>query len=131
MGCNGVGAIPPATLAEVALEKAIGNQDFYDVSLVYGVNLSMMMEASNGSGQCLQTECATDLNKQCLVELRVPNDDACKSACEAFGTPENCCTSEYGSPTMCRPSVQWQMFKASALKRIAMLMMMLQVRLCL
>ncbi|KAJ6896912.1 hypothetical protein NC651_022954 [Populus alba x Populus x berolinensis] len=51
--CNGLGASPPATLAEFTLGS--GGQDFYDVSLVDG-----------GEG------------------------DACKSACEAFGSPEYC-----------------------------------------
>ncbi|KAJ6692858.1 PATHOGENESIS-RELATED THAUMATIN SUPERFAMILY PROTEIN [Salix purpurea] len=41
--CNGLGAAPPATLAEFTLGS--GGQDFYDVSLVDGYNLPMVIEA--------------------------------------------------------------------------------------
>lgn len=40
--CNGGGAAPPATLAEFTLNGANG-LDFYDVSLVDGYNLPMMV----------------------------------------------------------------------------------------
>ncbi|KAL4364225.1 hypothetical protein GQ457_04G001410 [Hibiscus cannabinus] len=41
--CNGLGAAPPATLAEFTL--GTGGQDFYDVSLVDGYNMPMIVEA--------------------------------------------------------------------------------------
>ncbi|KAF5745370.1 pathogenesis-related protein 5-like isoform X2 [Tripterygium wilfordii] len=109
--CNGLGASPPATLAEFTL--GTGGQDFYDVSLVDGYNLPMIVEGSGGSGLCSSTGCTTDLNTQCPQELRVGKGDACKSACEAFGSPEYCCSGEYNTPSTCRPSVYSEMFKAA------------------
>ena len=38
---------------------------------------------------------------------------ACRSACEAFGRPEYCCSGDYGNPDTCRPSVYSQMFKTA------------------
>lgn len=109
--CNGAGASPPATLAEFTL--GTGGQDFYDVSLVDGYNLPMIVEGSGGSGQCASTGCSSDLNEQCPSELRVGNGDACKSACGAFGSPEYCCSGAYASPSSCRPSVYSEMFKTA------------------
>ena len=112
--CNGFGAAPPATLAEFTLGS--GGQDFYDVSLVDGYNLPMIVEGSGGSGLCTPTGCVSDLNQQCPPELRVGEGDACKSACEAFGTPEYCCSGAYGSPATCKPSIYSEMFKAACPK---------------
>lgn len=109
--CNGAGAAPPATLAEFTL--GTGGQDFYDVSLVDGYNLPMIVEGTGGSGQCASTGCSTDLNRQCPPELRVGEGNACKSACEAFGTAEYCCSGAYGSPNSCKPSVYSEMFKSA------------------
>ncbi|KAL4361880.1 hypothetical protein GQ457_04G000390 [Hibiscus cannabinus] len=109
--CNGLGAAPPATLAEFTL--GTGGQDFYDVSLVDGYNMPMIVEGSGGSGLCASTGCTTDLNRQCPSELRVGDGDACKSACGAFGSPEYCCSGAYSTPATCKPSVYSEMFKAA------------------
>ncbi|KAK4437645.1 Thaumatin-like protein 1 [Sesamum alatum] len=109
--CNGSGAAPPATLAEFTL--GTGGLDFYDVSLVDGYNLPMIVEATGGSGMCASTGCVTDLNRVCPSELRVGGGEACKSACEAFGSPEYCCSGAFNSPATCRPSVYSQMFKSA------------------
>lgn len=109
--CNGAGATPPATLAEFTLGS--GTMDFYDVSLVDGYNLPMMVEVSGGSGACAPTGCVVDLNRNCPTELRVDDGSACRSACEAFGTPEYCCSGAYNSPAACAPSVYSQMFKSA------------------
>ncbi|GMH17879.1 hypothetical protein Nepgr_019720 [Nepenthes gracilis] len=109
--CNGAGANPPVTLAEFTL-GSIG-QDFYDVSLVDGYNLPMLVEVSGGSGLCASTGCVVDLNRVCPVELRVGDGEACKSACEAFRSPEYCCSGVYGSPTTCKPTMYSQMFKSA------------------
>lgn len=109
--CNGAGASPPATLAEFTV--ASGNQDFYDVSLVDGYNLPMVIDASGGSGACLSTGCVADLNQQCPSELRVGNGQACKSACEAFAKPEYCCRGAYASPAACKPTVYSEIFKSA------------------
>ncbi|KAJ9689190.1 hypothetical protein PVL29_014716 [Vitis rotundifolia] len=57
--CNGAGAAPPATLAEFTLGTS--GQDFYDVSLVDGYNLSMIVEGSAWLGMCASTGCTVDL----------------------------------------------------------------------
>ncbi|XP_057769271.1 thaumatin-like protein 1 [Salvia miltiorrhiza] len=111
--CNGSGAAPPATLAEFTLGGGGGGGlDFYDVSLVDGYNLPMIVEASGGTGMCASTGCVTDLNRVCPTELRVGGGEACRSACEAFGSPEYCCSGAFNSPAACRPSVYSQMFKS-------------------
>ncbi|XP_060194072.1 thaumatin-like protein 1 [Lycium barbarum] len=114
MECNGGGATPPATLAEFTLGS--GSQDFYDVSLVDGYNLPMMVEVSGGSGPCASTGCNVDLNLKCPMELRVNGGDACRSACDAFKTPQYCCAGAYASPATCSPSVYSQMFKSACPK---------------
>ncbi|KAJ7957883.1 thaumatin-like protein [Quillaja saponaria] len=112
--CNGAGANPPATLAEFTVGS--GAQDYYDVSLVDGYNLPMVVQAGGGSGSCLSTGCVTDLNQHCPTELRVGEGEGCKSACEAFGRPDYCCSGAYGSPATCKPSVYSEMFKTACPK---------------
>ncbi|KAJ0085522.1 hypothetical protein Patl1_09531 [Pistacia atlantica] len=111
--CNGLSASPPASLAEFTTGSGSGTQDFYDVSLVDGYNLPMIVEPSGGTGNCLATGCIVDLNQRCPAELRVESGDGCKSACEAFGNPEYCCSGAYGTPATCKPSVYSEMFKAA------------------
>ncbi|KAL1561094.1 Thaumatin-like protein 1 [Salvia divinorum] len=108
--CNGLGAAPPATLAEFTVGTS-GSQDFYDVSLVDGYNLPMIVEAGGGSGACGSTGCVADLNRMCPDELRAGGGQGCKSACGAFGTPEYCCSGEFGTPDKCRPSAYSSIFK--------------------
>ncbi|CAK9186956.1 unnamed protein product [Ilex paraguariensis] len=112
--CNGAGATPPATLAEFTLGS--GSQDFYDVSLVDGYNLPMVVEVSGGSGKCASTGCIEDLNRKCPSELKVEGGGACRSACEAFRTPEYCCKGDFNSPAACAPSVYSQIFKSACPK---------------
>lgn len=109
--CNGAGATPPATLAEFTLGS--GSQDFYDVSLVDGYNLPIVVEGSGGSGSCGSTGCVTDLNLRCPEELRAGDGGACKSACEAFGKPEYCCSGAFNSPATCKPSMYSEIFKSA------------------
>ncbi|CAI0382618.1 unnamed protein product [Linum tenue] len=85
--CSGSGAAPPATLA-----------DFFDVSLVDGYNLPVLVSPQGGSGQnCSSTGCVVDLNGACPSDLKVVSDAgegvACKSACEAFRQPQYCSSS--------------------------------------
>ncbi|KAG4993895.1 hypothetical protein JHK84_030844 [Glycine max] len=98
------GAKPPATLAEFTLNGADG-LDFYDVSLVDGYNLPMLIVAKDGTrGGCSATGCLVDLNGGCPAELRVARSNgsrgsvACRSACEAFGDPRFCCSEAYSTP---------------------------------
>ncbi|KAK4390803.1 Thaumatin-like protein 1 [Sesamum angolense] len=115
--CAGGGAAPPATLAEFTLDGDAG-KDFYDVSLVDGYNLPMLVVPQGGSGvNCSNTGCAVDLNGACPSELRVTNSDgegvACKSACEAFRKDQYCCSGAYGTPDACKPSQYSQVFKSA------------------
>lgn len=114
MECNGAGATPPATLAEFTLGS--GTQDFYDVSLVDGYNLQMIVEASGGSGECGTTGCIDDLNRRCPSELKVADGGGCKSACDTFGTPEFCCKGAFDSPAACRPTAYSEVFKSACPK---------------
>ncbi|KAK6938963.1 Thaumatin family [Dillenia turbinata] len=115
--CSGSGAAPPATLAEFTLDGS-GGLDYYDVSLVDGYNLPMMVVAQGGSGgNCSSTGCVVDLNESCPTELRVTSTSgervACKSACEAFGSPQYCCSGAYGGPDTCNPTSYSQLFKSA------------------
>ncbi|CAL4916095.1 unnamed protein product [Urochloa decumbens] len=122
--CAGGGAATPATLAEFTLDGS-GGLDFFDVSLVDGYNLPMVVtpsgsgaSASSGSGgKCAATGCAAELNAACPAGLRVDaaadGPVACRSACDAFGDAQYCCSGEYGNPSTCKPSAYSQFFKAA------------------
>lgn len=116
--CDGAGATPPATLAEFTLNGANG-LDFYDVSLVDGYNLPMLVVPQGGTGgNCSSTGCVVDLSGACPSELKITGGEgggpvACKSACEAFGDPQYCCSGAYGSPDTCKPSFYSQFFKSA------------------
>ncbi|KAG8377933.1 hypothetical protein BUALT_Bualt08G0085300 [Buddleja alternifolia] len=115
--CAGAGAAPPATLAEFTLDGDSG-MDFYDVSLVDGYNLPMLVVPQGGSGvNCTNTGCVSDLNGACPSELRVTGDGgvgvACKSACEAFRTDQYCCSGAFGTPDVCKPSQYSEAFKSA------------------
>ncbi|KAG1354110.1 Thaumatin-like protein 1 [Cocos nucifera] len=114
--CKGSGATPPATLAEFTLAGTASSRDFYDVSLVDGYNLPVVVEGRGGG--CAAAGCAADLNQRCPAELRVGEGEgeACRSACGAFGKPEFCCSGAYASPATCRPSVYSQVFKSACPK---------------
>ncbi|KAI4993623.1 hypothetical protein ZWY2020_007936 [Hordeum vulgare] len=132
--CNGGGAAPPASLVEFTLDGS-GGMDFFDVSLVDGYNLPMLVvpqgaataaaaASSTGGPKCMATGCLVDLNAACPAALKVTSTGAassavggsamaCRSACEAFGSPEYCCSGAYGSPNTCRPSTYSQFFKSA------------------
>ncbi|CAN6324291.1 unnamed protein product [Urochloa humidicola] len=119
--CAGGGAATPATLAEFTLDGS-GGLDFFDVSLVDGYNLPMVItpssSAGGGGGKCAATGCAAELNAACPAGLRVEaaadgGPVACRSACDAFGDAQYCCSGAYGSPAACRPSAYSQFFKAA------------------
>ncbi|WVZ61839.1 hypothetical protein U9M48_011651 [Paspalum notatum var. saurae] len=114
-GCDGNNAAPPATLAEFTLDGS-GGMDFYDVSLVDGYNLPVLVapQGAAAGGNCAPTGCLADLNDACPADLRVTSSGdavACKSACEAFGSAQYCCDGAYGSPSTCRPSAYSEFFK--------------------
>ncbi|KAJ9537848.1 hypothetical protein OSB04_030581 [Centaurea solstitialis] len=111
--CNGKAHTGPTTLAEFAF----GDMDFYDVSLVDGYNLQMTVEATSGSGSglrsCAKTGCVDDLNRRCPEELTLAGGGGCKSACQAFESPEYCCRSTFGSSSTCKPTAYSQLFKSA------------------
>lgn len=112
--CSGSGAAPPATLAEFKLD-GYGGMDYFDVSLVDGYNLPVLVVPQGGTGQnCSSTGCVLDLNA-CPSELKVASTSgegvACKSACEAFRQPQYCCNGAYATPDTCKPSSYSEMFK--------------------
>ena len=65
---------------------------------------------------CPDTGCLVDLNERCPDELRADGGRACRSACEAFGSPEYCCNGAYGNPNTCHPSQYSQLFKSACPK---------------
>ncbi|MCI01404.1 thaumatin-like protein 1-like, partial [Trifolium medium] len=86
---NGVNASPLATLAEFNLNFTSNGYDFFDVSVVNGYNLAMMVEAQvgNGFGDCMTTGCMVQLNKTCPSELKVMSGGdciGCRSASQPF-----------------------------------------------
>ncbi|CAI9116668.1 OLC1v1017876C1 [Oldenlandia corymbosa var. corymbosa] len=111
--CTG-GGVPPVSLAEFTLGKDSTQKDFYDVSLVDGYNVGVGVRPSGGSGDCGYAGCVADLNANCPPELQVRNSGsvvACKSACEAFRTPEYCCTGDHSTPQTCPPTDYSRIFK--------------------
>ncbi|XP_074307524.1 PR5-like receptor kinase [Silene latifolia] len=90
----------PVTLVEFSLGQ-FNNDDFYDVSVIHGYNLPLMVAPHVDSGPgCDVTGCVFDLQKSCqLAELTVvskSNDSiiiGCKSPCDVFGTDQFCCNS--------------------------------------
>ncbi|KAF8022680.1 hypothetical protein BT93_F0256 [Corymbia citriodora subsp. variegata] len=119
--CGGRGAAPPTTLAEFKLDGDSG-LDFFDVSLVDGYNLPLLVAPQGGSGgrgNCTSVGCTGDLNGACPSELRVTAKGngsalaACKSACDAFRQPQYCCSGAYGSPQACKPTPYSEVFKSA------------------
>ncbi|CAD5184261.1 unnamed protein product [Musa acuminata subsp. malaccensis] len=115
MECGGIGALPPVTLFEITLGTGL-DEDYYDVSLVDGYNLPVVAAPRVLHGGCNATGCLADLNRGCPKELRVDGGGgvvACRSACEAFGLDEYCCSGEYANPSSCKPSFYSTIFKAA------------------
>ncbi|KAI7995111.1 Thaumatin-like protein 1 [Camellia lanceoleosa] len=93
-------------------------KDFYDVSIVDGYNLPLIVAPQGVFGVCNATGCVSDLNTGCPKELQVVNGDnggvgmvGCRSACEAFGLDQYCCSGKFVNPTTCRPSSYSTIFK--------------------
>ncbi|XP_058091330.1 pathogenesis-related thaumatin-like protein 3.5 [Magnolia sinica] len=102
----------PATLAEFTL----ASPDFYDVSMVDGFNLPLVVTPLNGKGNCSAAGCDGDLNKKCPKKLAVKAGGktvGCRSACDVFGSDEYCCKGVFGNPTTCQPSTYSKLFKAA------------------
>ena len=105
--CGGLSGALPASLAEFAFNQHAG-LIFYDVSLVDGYNLPMLIQSSEGASpdNCGSKACI-DINTVCPSALQKVNASgqvvACNSACNAFGTSQYCCTGAYVSG-VCNPN---------------------------
>ncbi|KAL1308651.1 hypothetical protein HN51_050640 [Arachis hypogaea] len=119
--CDGNGAAPPTSLFEITLGKGT-DQDYYDVSMVDGYNLPLLAQPRGvyGGAACNATGCVTDINRGCPKELQVVGGDGyqgeggvvgCRSACEAFGSDQYCCSGAFANPTTCQPSYYSTIFK--------------------
>ncbi|KAG6776832.1 hypothetical protein POTOM_016622 [Populus tomentosa] len=101
----------PVTMAEFKINNA--GLDFFNVSLLDGYNLPLLVLPSNKS--CKKAGCVVDLNGVCPSELSVNSSDGkiagCRSACEAFGSQQYCCTGDYATPSTCKPTSYSQNFK--------------------
>jgi hypothetical protein len=111
--CGASGATP-ATLAEFTLAAT----DYYDVSLVDGFNLPLVVKPVNGQGaNCSAAGCDGDLRDSCPPELAVKVDGggtvACRSACDVFNTDQYCCRGQFGNPVTCQPTFYSKKFKAA------------------
>lgn len=114
LNCNGNGGVPPATLIEMTLGTSQSDLHFYDVSLVDGFNLPVSMKPIDGGVGCGVAGCEADLNFCCPYGLVVKKEGkvvGCKSACLAAKSDRYCCTGEFASPKMCKPSVFALLFK--------------------
>ncbi|GMT18001.1 hypothetical protein PFISCL1PPCAC_9298, partial [Pristionchus fissidentatus] len=114
--CEGKGGQPPISLAEFTLHGS-GDQDFYDVSLVDGYNLPILIDvvdgtykSNGGDYDCKRAGgCFKNLNDNtiCPSELRVVKNDrtvGCKSACNALNTDQYCCRGDHSTPETCKLS---------------------------
>ncbi|GMQ07613.1 hypothetical protein CsSME_00051740 [Camellia sinensis var. sinensis] len=128
--CDGMGAIPPISLFQITLGTSI-EKDYYDVSFVDGYNLPVVAAPQGVYGECNATGYVIDINMGCPKELQVVGEDgggeegsrgggsgscsgrvvACKSACNAFGLDQYCCSGEFANPSTCRPSFYSTIFK--------------------
>ncbi|KAJ6769542.1 hypothetical protein OIU79_020400 [Salix purpurea] len=111
--CSGSRGAPPATLAEFGLGIS-GGLDFYDVSLVYGFNLPLLVVPSSQS--CSITGCIGDVNDSCPTELEVTTGTegkrvGCKGACDAHSSSIYCCDGTSSSPDICKPPLYSNFFK--------------------
>ncbi|XP_057970360.1 thaumatin-like protein 1b [Malania oleifera] len=115
--CAGRGPKPPASLVEFTLDGA-GGLDFFDVSLVDGFNLPVLITPHGGTGvNCTATGCEENLNEGCPSELRAAEPDGqsvgCRSACDAFGGEQYCCSGAFNSPQICKPTKYSLYFKSA------------------
>ncbi|KAL2931555.1 Cysteine-rich receptor-like protein kinase 6 [Bienertia sinuspersici] len=97
INCEGKSSNFPVTLVEFTLGNSL-NQDYYDVSVVDGYNLPVAMAPRGSSGgRCAATGCVFNLTASCPNELRVVDKNqsviGCRNPCDAFKTPESCCSS--------------------------------------
>ncbi|KAA8546368.1 hypothetical protein F0562_002893 [Nyssa sinensis] len=110
----------PSSLAEFTLaEFVLSKLDFYDVSLVDGFNLPLVVTPLNGKGNCSTAGCVADLRPNCPEKLAVKANGkiiACRSACDVFNTDEYCCKGAFGNSATCQPTSYSKLFKQACPK---------------
>ncbi|XP_044488434.1 pathogenesis-related thaumatin-like protein 3.5 isoform X2 [Mangifera indica] len=110
INCTGPGS-KPVTIAEFTLSPDI---DFYDVSLVDGFNVPILIQPLSGKGNCSRAGCDGDLRQSCSDDLAVKDTGkviGCRSACDKFNTDDYCCRGMYGELGSCSPSNYSRSFK--------------------
>ncbi|KAG5234647.1 G-type lectin S-receptor serine/threonine-protein kinase [Salix suchowensis] len=110
--CSGRTGALPATLAEFAI-GGFNGLDFYDVSLVDGFNLPLLVVPS--SQNCSSTGCIGDVIESCPTELQVTTGTegkrvGCMGACDATRLSIYCCVGTT-SGDKCKPSLYSNFFK--------------------
>ncbi|KAI4323643.1 hypothetical protein L6164_023232 [Bauhinia variegata] len=120
VSCSGSGSMPPTTLIEFTLAGDRQSNDFYDVSLVDGYNLPLLVVPRGPSGtSCPSVGCVVDVNGECPAELMVYSDNqrvnvvGCTSSCAAFNSSQFCCDGDHNTPETCPPTNYSQFFKTA------------------
>jgi hypothetical protein len=112
----------PATLAEFTFRP--GADDIYDLSLVDGYNLPMVIAplagtftGNGGRFNCKTISCTVDLNAACPPDLRFQDRAGkvvgCMSGCTRYSTDALCCANAHNTPATCPPSPISQFFKTA------------------
>lgn len=89
----------PASLAEFTLAPL----NFYDVSLIDGFNMLMVVKPIKRKGNCSTVGCDSNVKATCPKELVVKASGktvGCCSACDVFNTNEYCCRGNFGNPSI-------------------------------
>ncbi|KAJ3680778.1 hypothetical protein LUZ60_015267 [Juncus effusus] len=114
--CNGLGGTPPATVVEMTFGTQQSPLHYYDVSLVDGFNIPVSMSPVGGGVGCGVASCDVDLNVCCPSRFELKSADGttigCQSACMALKIDKYCCTGQFGSPNMCKPTLFSHLFKS-------------------
>ncbi|KAJ6769544.1 hypothetical protein OIU79_020401 [Salix purpurea] len=110
--CSGSFGAPPATWAAITL--GLNGLDYYDVSVVDGFNLPLLVVPSGQN--CSSTGCIGDVNESCPTELEVTTGTegkrvGCKGACKALRLSIYCCDGTSSSRDKCKPSLYSKFFK--------------------
>ncbi|VVB03262.1 unnamed protein product [Arabis nemorensis] len=93
-------ATQPTTVAEFNLDSD-GGLDYYDVSVIDGYNLPLLVTPENE--KCRSIGCDVDMNKTCPSELMMnisssPGSNhpiACRTTCQKDQLPDQCCVGLY------------------------------------
>ncbi|KAH7528124.1 pathogenesis-related thaumatin-like protein 3.5 [Ziziphus jujuba] len=115
---------PISTTIATFMLNGTDGLDHYEVSFKNRYNLPMLVvpvhdgSGSGSGGHCRTAGCTVNLTSLCLPELRFSQESlGCKSACQAFGDPNFCCTSNCSNgtgltdSTPCNPNFYTEFFK--------------------